>query len=339
MFNFALKLMKHYLYIVIAVIWFLGMMSACSNETDEGSMLDFSEVKGKPIEFDFKGITEEYGITRSTALPTSVTVWVTTDAGEHWYPYIWDNDKKLWKPKSTAVKWTSKTMTIYAAVRGDLTDDTWSNTFTIKSDQRLLENLLKSDFLGARQHATYTSGRISMTLQHRVARLVVLAQVGANDSKANLLTCQTNTSQISMHNAAAVAGTAVYPITGTISCGNNNVDVLANVQSTETEGEEEITHFSKEDPQYYDVFNLYKDNNIVPTEIDNVSGLDNNRTAVFVAYFLDMGLGKIQPGLKFTYLKNQTYYELAPLITLEQGGIGVEKGRTSCITIFMPALP
>lgn len=314
---------------IVLCISGLCLQTACNNEDDRAEMLDFNEVQGRQIEFDFKGITEEYGITRSTPLPTSVTVWVTTDEGRYWYPYIWDESKKLWKPKSTAVTWTNRIMTIYAAVRGDLTDDTWSNTFTIQPNQTTSENLLKSDFLGARQHVSYTSGRITMTLQHRIAKLIVLAQLDTADDKANLNTCETISSSIRIQNTAST-GHGKIPITGSITCGGLNVDVNANIQQTV---DEEII-YSQDDAQYYDFIKFYKDNNANAADIDKISGLASERTAVFYAYFINQSKKAI--GLKFTYNKNGTTYTLSPNFRYEQGGIGLEAGCNSCITLFMP---
>lgn len=311
----------------------LLLVVACTNEDIDVSELDFSEVKGKPIQFDFKGIIDENGITRSTPLPTGVTVWVSIDEGQHWYPYIWDQDKQLWKPKSTAVTWTNKTMTIYAAVRYDLNSDTWNNTFIIKPDQSAKENYDKSDFLGARQHVTYTSGRISMTLQHRVVKLVVLAQLPEGVAKENLLTCATIASSVVVQKTATT-GIGRFPITGTVNCGGLNVDVESNKEIKEGDV---VTAFPSDDDNYYNSIQFYKENTIQATNIDGISGLDNSRTAVFCAYFLNQPKKVI--GLKFTYNKSGTIYSLTPSFRFEQGGIGLEAGCISCITLFINVAP
>lgn len=333
--------MKHLFYHIAIVGFGLILLTACNSEIEDISSLDFSEVQGKPIEFNFNGITENFGLTRSTSLnPEGIIVWVSTNEGANWYPYIWDNSKQLWKPKNTAVTWTSKTMTIYAAVRYDLTgsNPSWSNTFTIVANQSTEANLNKSDFLGARQHVTYTSGRISMTLQHRIAKFVVLTQLDEGDNKDNLVSCITDNCVVRVKNTApsGIAGHQVFPLTGTISCGSNNVDIRANVQSVETISETEtITHYPMDNTDYYDVIQFYKDASTEATSIDHVSGLINNRTAVFTAYFLDQGAKKY-PGLKFTYNKSGTYYIFQPNLQYEQGGIGVDGGCINCLTLFFP---
>lgn len=284
-------------------------LAGCNCDDDDAR---FSEVKGKPIEFDFNVVTEEHGLTRSTALSTSnVIVWVTVNAGTNWYPYKYDSAKNLWVPVSSPITWTEKTMTVYAAVRYDIdySNPVWSNTFTVKPDQSSEANKNISDFLGTRQHITYTSGRINLTLQHRVAKLVVQAQLDASDQVSNLKTCVTH--QGGVYNNVTDPGT--YFTTGTVTCGDMNVDLLGTGAAN--------------------YFTLYKDNSGVL--IDNVSGLVASRTATFYAYMLPLE-EKIRPFFRFSY---NNAYNYTPSLTYNQGGMALDGGCISCVTIIMPNVP
>lgn len=258
----------------------------------------FNSVKGKPIDFEFNGI-EEAGKTRAYGVvDPSATVWVSVDNGNTWNSYTYDSEKHLWKATGTPITWQQKTMTVYAYVRYD--GGKTETTLTIQADQTNKGALLSSDFLGCREQITYTTGRISLTMKHRVAKLVVHAQVYDGDNPANLTACTT---------------TATFATTGTISCGDMNVNLI--------KGEDNLS-----------VIKLYRVNGEedydVAEQLDPL--LDYDKTVTFVAYLFPLGGVNTTTNLTFKYGSLTGTTTVGYNLTT---GITLDAGACTCYTVYL----
>ena len=176
-------------------------------------------MKGKPVDLQFN-IEGKGGFTRASDLSQSVNVYVTADAGDTWCKYVYSNSDKLWKPATgeTPIIWQEKEITLFAIVRYDgkgITDETVS----VNANQTTYSNFANSDFLGCRETFTYNSGKITLTLKHRVAKLRVVAYNCPTENANQLLTCTT---------------AAAFATAGTYSLGYSNVELTAGETPTST---------------------------------------------------------------------------------------------------------
>lgn len=149
---------------------------------------------GKPMQINVS-LQDGEGITRSSYLGTSKTVFITPDIGRgKWYAYNYDSTTGLWKAtkeftstdggatwsnttSTQGMIWTAETMLIYAVVRNDnlptasnagpLTD-----AMSLDADQTTSEKFNKQAILGTFERVTYTTGKIKLTLQHILGRVV-----------------------------------------------------------------------------------------------------------------------------------------------------------------------
>lgn len=191
------------LIVMIVCLW------SCSDDSDE-----HDACLGKPLEFNAI-IQDERSDTRSSALPTSDEIFITADEGNNWCKYTYDSDTQTWKPATgqTPIVWTEPTMTIFAIVRHD--GGSTGAAVTINADQSTSANYYASDFLGARETYSYTSGKIDLVLKHRVSKLTVIAR----NSPASDLACTT---------------TLALPTSGTFTLGYSDVDFSSNAETTST---------------------------------------------------------------------------------------------------------
>ena len=164
---------------------------------------------GQPVEFEFS-LGDADGQTRSTTpLPVNETVYVTPDKGTTYYLYQYDDLEERWKCAGTPtdhskiLTWTATNMNLWAFVG--------NNGFgapNIEADQAN-EGFEDSDFLGSFGTYTYTTGVVRMTLEHKVARLVVKVTGSLDPS---MLTCTTN---------------SAFPTSANISLGESSVSLTA----------------------------------------------------------------------------------------------------------------
>ena len=169
------------------------LLSACSSndETQDGF-----DGFGQPMQISVS-MQNEDGITRAEPnyLSDQKTVFITPDIGySKWYAYNHDATTGLWKATkeftstnggntwsssddTQGLIWTSETMLIYAIVRNDdkPTDATagpLTDYIELDEDQSTEVNYNKQVVLGTFDRVTYTTGKITLNLQHILGRVV-----------------------------------------------------------------------------------------------------------------------------------------------------------------------
>ena len=181
-------------------------------------MLESNDFIGQPIEFDFQ-FADGDNNTRATttSLPTSQEVYVTADK-ETFYRYVHNPTSNRWEVQGGEnIKWTGKQMTLYAFVRNDGSAQTKDNLNTGIQAAQATQGYESSDFLTCSGTYTYETGFVTMTLKHRVAKLVVNI---SNCLDASLTTCKTK---------------ATFPTSANLELNNGSIalkDMSANNEIT-----------------------------------------------------------------------------------------------------------
>ena len=180
-----------------------SMLWACSSEDDALGGKDKFEGFGKPMQITVT-MDNEDGITRSSYLSISKTVFITPDIGRSkWYAYNYDNTTGLWKATkeftstdggvtwsntttTQGLIWTSETMLIYAVVRNDnlptaANKGPLSDVMSIAVDQTDESKYNAQAILGTMDRVSYNTGKITLHLQHILGRVVV----NVNNCSAN----------------------------------------------------------------------------------------------------------------------------------------------------------
>lgn len=182
------------------------MVMACSEEVDTYKKATID----KPIEFDFCFVNSEESTRSTTPLPVDETVYVTPDRGTTYYRYKYNETEERWKCIETnPLTWTATEMKIWAFVGNNGT-----NTSSIVADQAN-EGYNGSDFLGSFGTYSYTTGVLTMKLEHKVACLIVKVTGSLDPS---MLTCTTKTK---------------FPTSANISLGENSVALTAGSTANE----------------------------------------------------------------------------------------------------------
>lgn len=190
--------MKHLLKILIILL--VPGIYGCS-ELDKEQCSDYI---GQPIEFDFC-FGDSNTVTRSLIDKANTVVYVSPDQGTTYYAYTRGVSGRWECNNNSPLRWSGKTMKLWAIVRHDNTVMSSSSTTTTVEADQAAEGFENSDFLACVGTYTYTTGTIQMTLQHKVAHLVVNV---TNCFDASLMACET---------------TAELPTTGQINVGTDDV--------------------------------------------------------------------------------------------------------------------
>ena len=169
-----------YRYILLAVLFLAGLMGCSEYDAPE------EELSGRhPISFDFH-FADSSAQTRTSSLDgANIVVYVSRDKAT-WYPYTRGVTGRWECNTENPLTWTGKTMKLWAVVRNDNADMS-SSTTTIVSDQAT-NGYDGSDFLACVGTYTFTTGTVKMTLEHKVAHLVVNV---SNCYDASLMACET----------------------------------------------------------------------------------------------------------------------------------------------------
>ncbi len=215
-----MEAIRKYLVYGTAVLLSLLSLCACSSDDDSEGL----EVIGKPMTFDisFAGDIGEGRTRAATALSTDRKVYISTDAGKTFYEYGYNTSSGLWEAEkkynpvteawetTDGIIWTSSSMIIYALAFVDNRKMVnGSTTVEINADQTTEAALNQSDFYGVVTPVTYTTGKVSLTLQHQVGRLQVEV---TNCKSPSTMTCQ--------------LATARYTV-GTVTVGNERIEVTS----------------------------------------------------------------------------------------------------------------
>ncbi len=216
--------MMRHVKIVASLLLIAGLVS-CS-EKDEAQPQGI----GAPIQFDFQFAGP--GTKTRASLSNNKVVYVTTD-GSKYYTYSYDDSDERWECNSSdKLLWTGNSMQLYAIAR----DEGGSLTMTtIEANQRD-NGYDDSDFLACGGTYNYTAGKLKMTLEHKVSKLVVNV---TNCYDASKMTCETVSTAIPTSGsigltASDVAITALAsPTSGiklnrtTYDTGNNTAEFVA----------------------------------------------------------------------------------------------------------------
>lgn len=148
-----------------------------------------NSIVGEPVNIDFV-FGDGKGGTRAV-LETSKVVYVTIDK-VNYYKYTYDDVDSRWEcNEGSKLTWTGNTMKIYAIARSEGES---VNSTSIYANQRD-NGLESSDFLACCGTFTYTSGTLKMTLEHKVAKLLVRV---SNCVDASKMTCETISTSVSL---------------------------------------------------------------------------------------------------------------------------------------------
>lgn len=162
------------------------LLSICAGCTDFDKYWD-TDYRNVPIQFNFSFADEGTGMTRGvTSLSTSKTVYVYD--GTTYYPYVYNFDRGRWECNSdTPLTWSDTQMKLWAFVRNDNTSMATSTETNVASNQAQA-GFEGSDFLACVGTYDYTTGTVNMTLEHKIAKLVVKV---TNCYDASQMTCAT----------------------------------------------------------------------------------------------------------------------------------------------------
>ena len=199
--KFNMRMKKESLLINIAfVVWIAFMLAGCS-EMDESLDMHYRNI---PIRLSFS-FANDGDITRSTSLSTIKTVYVYN--GTNYYPYVYNYDNGQWECNSeTPLTWSGTQMKLWAFVRNDNVSMA-SNSMTGIIPDQATNGIDGSDFLACVGTYNYSTGTVNMTLNHKVAKLVVNV---TNCYDASVVTCKT---------------VSAIPTQGQIIVGENDVTV------------------------------------------------------------------------------------------------------------------
>ncbi len=187
---------------------------------------DIQEMRptARPVMFDFslEGENSERGsLTRTDYLSSSKKVYVSIDEGATYYEYGYNSTSGLWEAErkynsetsawesTDGITWSSSSMLFYAIVRNDDTPMTQGATISLMGEQTTLANLNASDFYGVVTQVSYTTGKVSLTLKHQVARLKISV---TNCASPAGMTCTSN---------------ATLTTSGTITTGSDKISVTS----------------------------------------------------------------------------------------------------------------
>lgn len=181
------------------------LLCFCVGCTDFDKYWD-TNYRNVPIQFNFSFADEGSGITRGvTSLATNKTVYVYD--GTTYYPYVYNFDRGRWECNSdTPLTWSGTSMKLWAFVRNDNASMATSTETAIASNQAQA-GFESSDFLACVGTYDYTTGTVDMTLEHKVAKLVINV---TNCYDASKMTCTT---------------VSALPTQGQISQGENDITI------------------------------------------------------------------------------------------------------------------
>lgn len=164
----------------------VSLLCFCVGCTDFDKYWD-TNYRNVPIQFNFSFADEGSGITRGvTSLATNKTVYVYD--GTTYYPYVYNFDRGRWECNSdTPLTWSGTSMKLWAFVRNDNASMATSTETAIASNQAQA-GFEGSDFLACVGTYDYTTGTVNMTLEHKIAKLVVKV---TNCYDASQMTCAT----------------------------------------------------------------------------------------------------------------------------------------------------
>lgn len=228
---------------ITLVLLVASIIMACNKNEDQ---IEAVAELGTPLILDFTMPEESNNITRSH-LDNNKTVFVTPDEGQKtWYAYRYESSTGLWKAQKVytynndtekwvastsknGITWTASTMLLYAIVRNDdhptpdeeaAGESPLSQPISISAEQNVKANLDASDLYGSGNRFTYSTGRVSMHLQHIVGQMRVIVKNCPNPAS---WTCVTDQEGVSLGPYGPVAR---YYTQGKIRLADGEIDFM-----------------------------------------------------------------------------------------------------------------